>query len=294
MTDAPDTLTRINLDDLVNALGWQDRPVAARLVRALFFKTAQDFARQMLSFDAWIASRGLGEAACLVEKFYVRDVRLFGADLLPDGPCIFLSNHPGMTDTLALLAALPRADLRIIALDRPFLLSLPNLSRHLFFVRDEPQTRIALIRGVHRHLRAGGSILTFPAGPTEPDPETQTGALQSLQDWTDSVGTFVRLAPETPIVPVCVRGVNWDKAVNHLIARLRRAELDRHLLASAMQLVANVSFHARPVVARIQVGAPIRAADLGTTDSRVIHRAVLDSMTALIETPPAGTGVSVL
>ncbi len=294
MTPALNALTRINLDDLVNAFGWQDRPLASRLVRTLFFKTAQDFARQMLSFDEWIGSRGLEEAACLAEKFYVQDVRLYGGENLPDGPCIFLANHPGMTDTLALLAALPHPDLRIIALDRPFLLSLPNLTSHLLFVRDGPQERIALVRSVHRHLRAGGSVLTFPAGQTEPDPDTQTGAAESLASWTESVGVFVRTAPETPIVPVCVRGVNWGWAVNHPLVRLRRSELDRHLLGSAMQLIANVSFHVRPVIARVQVGAPLRLSDIGSNDVHAIHRAVLSSMKCLVENAPAGPGVGLL
>ena len=43
-----DALTEINLDDLVNAFGWQDHPLAERLARRLFFKPAQKFAQQML------------------------------------------------------------------------------------------------------------------------------------------------------------------------------------------------------------------------------------------------------
>ncbi len=92
--------------------------------------------------------RGLAEAACLTERLYVRDVRVFGADCLPAGPCLFLANHPGMTDTLALFTALARPDLRVIALDRPFLLSLPNLSRQLYYVTDSPQERVSLVRRV--------------------------------------------------------------------------------------------------------------------------------------------------
>lgn len=294
MTDALHSLTQINLDDLVNAFGWQRQRVLRRLIRTVFFKSAQDFARQMLAFDAAIGSRGLEEAACLTEREYVRDVRLFGSELLPDGPAIFLANHPGMTDTLALFAALPAPDLRVIALDRPFLLSLPNLTRHLFFVTEDAAQRAALVRRVHRHLRAGGSIMTFPSGHTEPDPDTQVGASASLDSWTASVGVFARLSPQVPIVPVCVRGVNWDKAVNHPLARLRRADLDKHLLGSAFQLLANVSLHMRPVTVRIQVGRPISIEDLGTVDTGVIHRAVLKEMKSLIETPPQGKGMRVL
>ncbi len=294
MADALAALTQINLDDLVNAFGWKDHPALAAFIRAVFFRSAQDFARHMVNFDAAIGSRGLAEAACLTEKLYVRDVRLFGSERIPDGPAIFLANHPGMTDTLALFAALTAPDLRVIALDRPFVVSLPNLGRHLLYVKDDARERIGLVRQVHRHLQRGGSILTFPAGQTEPDPDTQTGALESLDTWTDSVGTFLRFAPQVPIVPVCVRGVNWDKAVDHPLARMRRAPLDKHLLASALQLLANVSLHMRPVVARIQIGQPIYTSELGTSDRDVVHRAVLAEMRCLIENPPVGEGVSAL
>ena len=292
--DALQDLTKINLDDLVNAFGWQRQPLLARLVRLVFFRTAREFARQMLFFDAAIGSRGLEEAACLTAKLYVRDVRLYGAECLPDGPSLILSNHPGVTDTLALFAALPRPDLMVIALDRPFLLSLPNLSRHLLFVTDEPHERVSLVRRVHRHLRAGGSILTFPSGHTEPDPANYSGAVESLQSWTDSVGVFVRLAPETAVVPVCIRGVTWDRTVNHPLPRRRKTLDDRMLLASALQLVANVALQKRPVTVQIQIGEPIYASDLGTTDTNVLHRAVLDSMKSMIERPPQGSGVSAL
>lgn len=210
MTNALDTLAEINLDDLVDAFGVQNQKLLARGLRRIFLKPAHEFARQMLAFDHAIGTRGLAEAACLTERLYVKDVRLYGAERLPDGPSLILSNHPGLTDTLALFTALARPDLRVIALDRPFLLSLPNLTKQLYFVTDEPNERAALVRRVVRHLNGGGSVLTFPAGHTEPDPDIYPGAVESLQAWNESVGVFVRLAPETAVVPVCVRNVTWD------------------------------------------------------------------------------------
>ena len=293
-TGALQALTTINLDDLVNAFGVDEQGIASRLVRRVFRGAATEFARQMLAFDAAIGSRGLAEAACLTERLYVRDVQLYGADCLPDEPAIFLANHPGLTDSLALFTALARPDLRVIALDRPFLLSLPNLTRHLFFVTDEPHERMALVRQAHRHLQAGGSLLTFPAGHTEPDPDVHPGAAAALEQWTDSAGVFVRLRPETPVVPVCVRSVTWDQTTNNPLVLLRQTQDDRQLLASAFQLLANVMLHARPVTVTVQVGAPIRASELGSTRTSVIHEAVLRSMSALIERGPQGPGVSVL
>jgi len=164
-----ETLTQINLDDLVSSFGSQNRPFFARLLRRLFFRPARRFAGQMLEFDAAVGERGLAEAARLTQRRYVRDVRVFGLDRVPDSAFLALSNHPGMTDTLSLFAALNRPDLKIIALDRPFLLALPNTSRQLFLVRDDPASRMSLVRQVSGHLRSGGSALTFPAGEIEPD-----------------------------------------------------------------------------------------------------------------------------
>ncbi len=293
-TVALQALTAINLDDLINAFGFSREGLPARAMGRVFHGAAREFARQMLQFDAAIGERGLGEAACLTERLYVRDVQLYGADCLPDEPSLFVSNHPGLTDTLALFAALARPGLRTIALDRPFLLSLPNLSQNLFFLGDRPEERVALVRRVHRHLQAGGSLLTFPAGHTEPDPDVHAGAVESLARWTDSAGVFLRLRPETPVVPVCVRGVYWDATANNLLVRSRRTQDDKQLLASAFQLLANVVRRARPVTVRIQVGEPIRASRLGSTRSADIHQAVLRSMRSLIERGPQGAWTSAL
>ena len=178
MTSSLDVLTQINLDDLVASFGWQDHRILSGALRHLFYGLARKFARQMLDFDNAIGTRGLVEAARQTERLFVHDVRVFGADLVPDSAFLALSNHPGMTDTLALFSALNRADLKIIALNRPFLQSLPNTSKQLFYVTDNSNQRVTLIRQVSAHLRNGGAALTFPAGHIEPDPDVYSGALE--------------------------------------------------------------------------------------------------------------------
>jgi hypothetical protein len=292
--DGLQTLTQINLDDLVSSFGWQDQPFLARTLRWIFHQPAQTFAKIMLEFDSAIGERGLVEAARLTEKRFVRDVRVFGLDRLPASPFLALSNHPGMTDTLALFAALNLPDLKIIALDRPFLMALPNLSRQLFFVHDDPALRMKLVRQVSGHLRGGGSALTFPAGEIEPDPDVYPGALDSLQKWTDSVGVFVRMAPETVILPVLVRNVIWAKTAKHPLIKIKKTREEREKLAAALQLLAMVMWDAKPVTVTVQIGKPINAKVLGTTDTQVIHQAVLNEMQSLIENLPQDKGVSVL
>ena len=289
-----DTFTSINLDDLVSSFGWQVRSTLAGLVRRVFLSPARTFAGHMVGFDKDVGALGLAEASRRLQRSYVKDVRVFGLERLPPGPILALSNHPGMTDTLSLFIALNRPDLKIIALQRPFLEALSNISPRLFYVLDDPAARMSLVRKVSNHLRGGGAVLTFPAGHIEPDPAVYPGALESLQTWTDSVGVFVRMAPETAVVPVLVRGVVWDVAAHHPLLALKRTRDEKEKLASALQLLAMVMFGMKPVTVTVQIGDPVLAAHLGTTDSRAVHQAVLAGMRSLIENPPEGRGESTL
>ena len=289
-----DTLTQINLDDLVSSFGWQDRPMLARLLRILFRSPARTFAQQMVDFDAAVGRLGLVEAARGLQRQYAQQVTVHGADLLPDSAFLALSNHPGMTDTLSLFLALARPDLKIIALDRPFLTALPETSKQLFYVRDDSAARMSLVRQVSAHLKNGGAALTFPAGHIEPDPNVYPGALESLNDWTDSVGVFVRMAPETAVVPVLVRGVIWERTARHWLVNLKKDREDRERLAAALQLLAHVVFRQKDVHVQVQVGRPIKARELGSTDTTSIHQAVLDEMRRLIQNPPTGDGIPLL
>jgi 1-acyl-sn-glycerol-3-phosphate acyltransferase len=294
MTSNLELLTQINLDDLVSSFGFQSQPLSARILRWIFHKPAQTFAKFMLEFDSAIKEHGLADAARLALGYFVRDVRVFGLDRIPDSAFLALSNHPGMTDTLALFAALNRPALKIIALDRPFLMALPNMSRQLFFVNDDSVSRMKLVRQVSGHLRSGGSALTFPAGEIEPDPNIYPGALDALQTWTDSVGVFIRMAPETIILPVLVRNVIWDKTAKHPLLKLKKTRMEREKLAAALQLLAMVMWNAKPVTVTVQIGNPIDPKVLGTTNTQIVHQAVLAEMKSLIENPPQGEGVSVL
>src|SRR5512135_3049690 len=166
-----ETLTQINLDDLISSFGWENHPFLARLLRRTFVAPPQKFAHQMVEFDSAIHDRGLVEAARLAARNYVDDIRIFGRERIPGSTFLALSNHPGMTDTLSLFAALNRPDLKIIALDRPFLNALPNMSKQLAYVTEDSAARFMLIRRVSAHLRNGGAALTFPAGQIEPDPD---------------------------------------------------------------------------------------------------------------------------
>ena len=287
------TLTKITLDDMVSAFGWKNRPQLARMLRAGLNGQAHKFAEIMVDFDDTVGERGLAEAARQVLLKCTRTVRLFSAPL-PAGPFLALSNHPGMIDTLALFLALNRLDLKIIAMDRPFLQALPSTREKLFYLSDDPSARMSLVRQVSGHLRSGGAVLTFPAGQIEPDANVYPGALDALDGWTDSVGVFVRMAPETAILPVLVRGVVWEKTAKHFLTRLKKTRDEREKFAGVLQMTAHVAWNKKPLDVTVQIGKPITVADLGSKDTKVIHQAVLAEMRRLIENPPEGEGRSIL
>jgi 1-acyl-sn-glycerol-3-phosphate acyltransferase len=289
MPDSLARLTDINLDDLVNSIGWQDSPRLAKLLRILSRPAARKFARQMQEFDSQVDESDLTTASRYMLEKYVKDVRVYGLERIPSqGPILALSNHPGMTDTLCLFAAINRPDLRIIALDRPFLQSLPNVSRQLFFISDNSKERLSAVRKAAAHLRGGGAVLTFPAGKIEPDPKVYPGALESLNHWTDSAGVFLRLAPETRILPMLVSGVLWKKVVSNPFTKLKKVREDREKLGAAFQLLAQVIFNLHPLIVTVQVGEPVGLTEIRSTEISAIHEAVLTGMRFLIENPPQG------
>lgn len=296
MNSQLETLTQINLDDLVSSFGWQNQPLLASMLRRMFTNPARKFAEQMVSFDNAVDEVGLAKASQqIMQAHYVKDVRVHGREHIPmNAPALFLSNHPGMADTISLFAAINRPDLKIIALHRPFLETLKNTTQQLFFIDDNPAKRMNAVRQVSAHLRNGGSALTFPAGEIEPDLEVYDGALDSLNNWTDSAGVFIRFAPNVKIVPVLVSGVIWEKTAHHFITRLKRTRMEREKLAAALQLLMLITRNARPNIVHVRFAKPITVDEIGSTDTNAIHQVVIERMKTLIQTSIENDGVSAL
>jgi 1-acyl-sn-glycerol-3-phosphate acyltransferase len=291
-----ETLTKINLDDLVEMFGWKNNFVLSRILRTLFISPARTFAHHMVKFDDAVGQVGLNEAARkMLREHYVQDLRVHNRGNIPaSGPALFLSNHPGMVDTFSLFAAINRPDLRIIGLHRPFLVELTNLAKQLFYVSNVDSERVRTVRHVSNHLRDGGAVLTFPAGEIEPDPAVLPGAVDWLKRWNDSAGVFIRFARDTQIVPVVVSGVVWDKAVHHPLTLIKRTRREREKLAVGIQSLPMISQNLRPTTVHVRFGKPITLEEVGTTEASTIHKAILERMRGLIENPPNDHGESIL
>jgi 1-acyl-sn-glycerol-3-phosphate acyltransferase len=280
---ALEALTAINLDDLVSSFGGERSAVWSSALRQVFRFPAAVFARQMLAFDAQVADQGLSGASAVLLRRFVRSLKVSGAQHIPpSGPVLFLSNHPGMVDTLALFAAIPRPDLRILALARPFLKALTNTSGQIIFLENGP-SRLTALSATSAHLRRGGAALTFPAGKIEPDPDVYPGAVRALDDWSPSADFFARRAPQTRIIPTLVRGVLWDRAVRFPLTRLRRLRDDRERLGACLQLLGHIVLAARPLDVKVHFGAPLTLSDLGSDRAGDLSAAVKRRMAAMID-----------
>jgi 1-acyl-sn-glycerol-3-phosphate acyltransferase len=236
---------------------------------------ARRLARQILTYDRIVGESGLGTGGAWALKRLSRNTSIEGQENVPrGGPLLLVSNHPGLADAVALFAATPRDDLRVIAAERPFLEALPNTSRHLLTVRETSAGRLGIVRAAARHLRGGGTVLTFPGGRIEPDPAVLSGAVEALDHWSSSADLFARLTPGLAVVPVVVSGVISPSALRNPLIHLRRRRRDREWLAATLQVLVPAL---RNVDARVDFGRPIYA------EPGAVGDAVIEESRRLIE-----------
>jgi hypothetical protein len=259
-TASPDHLeaiTRACVDDLLSAFGLGS---VGRWRLPLEFASripTRRLARQIAVYDWVVGEWGLAAGGAWALERMSRDAEVGGRETVPrEGPLLLVSNHPGLADAVALFAATPRKDLRVVAAERPLLEALPNTKRHLLTVPEAHPGRFGLVRAATRHLRQGGAVLTFPGGRIEPDPATLPGAVEALDRWSSSVDLFVRLTPGLAIVPVVVSGVISPAALRNPLTRLRRRRRDREWLAATLQMLAPAL---RDVSVRVEFGSPVLA-----------------------------------
>ena len=262
-------LTDILAREGAEALGWEHGRPGGAAARALLRPAARRIAREFADADAMLESRPLPDAARWILDHFSARVEVAGLDRVPGhGPILLVANHPGLTDAMALIAALDRADLRIVAADYPFLHAMQGLAPRLIFLEVSRGSQLGWIRAVSRDLRQGSVVLLFPAGGLEPDPAV-LGAEGALLSWSDSVGLIARLVPDSQIVPAAVRGVLSQRAFAHALTRIRRTPRDRQRVATLLQMI---DARCRPVTVRIAFGAPLEAERGATLNGELVAR----------------------
>lgn len=281
-----DTLTRLNLQDMLDNFGMSSLGRGQSAVERLFWFPSQLLAKQLTRFDTRVGEIGLQASARELLARYVNRVDIVGAENIPaQGGVIFASNHPGMTDTLVCFSSIPRADLQVVSLDRPFIRALPNVARRMFYVSDETGQRLAIVRQITRYLRQGGAVLICPAGHIEPDPAVMPGAIESLETWSQSLGLFLQLAPDTVIVPTVISGVVYGPGLTNPLTRLRNTPQDRERAAATIQaFLHSTGWIKKRMNVRIEFGAPLSARPVCAAGSQSeITRAITQAVKPLLE-----------
>jgi hypothetical protein len=241
-TTQPDSLTKILLDEFIQALGLRPGRLSRALIRPFFWPAASRFARLGVLFDLYLATGSFPEAARWVLESHRVELRLREEVKIPSsGPLLVTSNHPGGMDCLALAVGLGRSDLKIVASGLPFLRSLPEVARHLILVsRVGAHARMAALRESIRHLEKGGALLIFPRGKVEPDPAFFAEAELSIENWSPSVRILLDNVPQLRWVMATVSGVVSGKALQHPLARRKRELTERQTLAEFYQIARQV------------------------------------------------------
>jgi 1-acyl-sn-glycerol-3-phosphate acyltransferase len=137
-------------------------------------------------------------------------LEIHGAQHLPDdGPAIYMANHQGNFDILALFAGLP-AQFRWLAKAELFRVPLFGWAMHRsgYIPIDRSDRKKALqgmAEAVHR-IREGTSVVIFPEGTRSPDatllPFKKGGFIMALQ-------------AQAPIIPVAINGSAAIMPKNH-------------------------------------------------------------------------------
>ena len=250
--------------EIARALGLPLTGAAPRLLGPLVRRPADRFARLMAAADGRAASEGLPGAARRVLEDLDLEPVIRGASRIPrDGPLIIASNHPGAYDSLAIMAAVPRTDLKVLISDAGLSRAFPICSRFFIFTVFTAAGGSRALRESLRHLDGGGSLLIYPHVELEPDPEVRPGARQALADWSPSLAIMVRRVPGVLVQPTVSSGILLRRFAGSPLARLRRREAQRLKLAQVLQLLWQMVFpeRVRPVI-RVSFGAPLGPRDL--------------------------------
>ncbi len=254
-----DTLTALNMEEMLKAFQLHSRHGVRWLARHGIYPLVRQLSGVVLDYDMRVGEQGLTAASQWLMSQVTGGIRVSGQGHIPaQGPLLVVSNHPGLTDAMAIFATLGREDLRIIAADRGLLRLLPNIERYLIYVSEFEGERVGALRAVAQHLRAGGAVLTFPYGAIERDPALYADAAETLAGWSHSSTLLARLVPGLQVLPVIASGVLSPAALRHPITHLYRTPKDRDWVAASLQFLLR---RYQNNIVQLAYGQPVCASD---------------------------------
>ena len=174
--------------------------------------------------------------------------------LVNSNPATIMTD-PDVADATYIEPITPEMVEKIIAAERPLLRAMPGLTPYLIEVPDAGPGRAHALRAAVRHVRAGGALLTFPAGRIEADPAVLDDAQATLPLWSDMPAILRRAVPNATVVSMLVSGVTSARALHHPWVQRVPVRRDREWLAATLQLI--IPWFRAPVVrVRVAIVAP--------------------------------------
>lgn len=286
MSDLERELARQSAREMVASLGLQRAPELVQRGLALPFEAmSRQLAKTLARLDLDIPELGLPRAAGrALERFGVT-LEVSGAAAAPSGPCLVLANHPGAYDALALMAALARPDLLILAADRGFLRALGGLSQHMLFVGESAAARAGALKRSLRWLRRGGALLHFPAGRIEPDADFEPRRGHWLEPWQPGASALLEACARADgrVLLAGVRGVHSPRAKRQLLNRVAESRG-----VTTLSLLLQLARRLRDVQARVHLSLGPELASLLELDIAGREQALRLALTSAIAGPDAG------
>jgi hypothetical protein len=224
-------------DEICRALWFSPAGAARRLLGPLFRLPAGRFAGIIARADDEIRSSGLsGGARSVLADFSLRPT-VWGAEYVPaEGPLLIVSNHPGAYDSLAIMASVPRKDLKVVISDVGFTRAFAAAREYYIYAPRDTAGRMKALRASIAHLASGGALLLYAHVEVEPDPETSPGASEALRDWSRSIEIILRRVPETRLQVSIASGILMPRFLNSPLVKMRRNAPQRQKLAEFLQV----------------------------------------------------------
>jgi hypothetical protein len=224
--------------ELAGSIGFRNSRLVQSIIWPIFKPVTDRLAQIGLSFNRDTREVGFAKAMGNALQIFVSSVKALGNETFPpDGPLLVLSNHPGTYDSLVIASQLRRDDLNFISGDIPFLRNLPQAYSHFFCISEQHNDRTIAARKAIRHLQAGGAMLVYGFGHSDPDPAVYNDAEADIDKWVPSIDLFLKVVPQTRILICMVSHVvarNWRQSI---LYNLRKNTIDRRRLVMFGQVM---------------------------------------------------------
>ena len=231
------SLARLIMDEILLYLRLQQHNMLRKLISLIGITPSTWLAEILARYEKRIAESSFLQASREALVLFTDGMEVHGQEKIPEeGALLIIANHPGLVDALgALVVAGRECEDRRWQARHPA--GLPNLRRHFLELDADVNLRASATREIIHLLDQGETVLIFPRGLLEPDPNIRPGTLESLQEWSRSIGIFLAKVPEAHLVPMLISQVLTEKAWNSWLAQRFRSSKRRHQMAMVVQFV---------------------------------------------------------